>query len=137
MKIYTSYFGNIRKLEKNNITPICIAIGVPTFFRGSYIQNVAPRREMLSKSINEDKYTELYIGILKKINPHKFVSELEVLSKGNDIALCCYERPSDFCHRHILGKWITENTGIVVSEFYEYKVLELQHGQKNNQLKMF
>ena len=43
--------------------------------------------------------------------------QIEMLSGGKDDALCCYEKPGDFCHRHILAKWITENTGIEITEF--------------------
>lgn len=24
----------------------------------------------------------------------------------NDIALICYEKPSDFCHRHLVAEWL-------------------------------
>ena len=29
--------------------------------------------------------------------------------KNKDIALVCYEKPSDFCHRHLVAKWLKEN----------------------------
>lgn len=28
---------------------------------------------------------------------------------NKDILLCCYEKPEDFCHRHILAEWFTFN----------------------------
>ena len=27
----------------------------------------------------------------------------------NDIALICYEKPSDFCHRHLVAEWLNQN----------------------------
>ena len=27
----------------------------------------------------------------------------------NDIALICYEKPSDFCHRHLVAEWLSQN----------------------------
>lgn len=27
----------------------------------------------------------------------------------NDIALICYEKPSDFCHRHLVSEWLNQN----------------------------
>lgn len=27
----------------------------------------------------------------------------------NDIALICYEKPSDFCHRHLVAGWLNQN----------------------------
>ena len=32
------------------------------------------------------------------------------------IALVCYEKPQDFCHRHLVAKWFEEN-GIIVEEW--------------------
>lgn len=31
------------------------------------------------------------------------------LSGGKDIALICYEKPTDFCHRHLVAEWLTTN----------------------------
>lgn len=28
---------------------------------------------------------------------------------GKDIALICYEKPSDFCHRHLVAEWLNQN----------------------------
>lgn len=25
------------------------------------------------------------------------------------IALVCYEKPSDFCHRHLVAQWLSQN----------------------------
>lgn len=27
----------------------------------------------------------------------------------NDIALICYEKPADFCHRHLVAEWLSQN----------------------------
>lgn len=27
----------------------------------------------------------------------------------NDIALICYEKPTDFCHRHLVADWLNKN----------------------------
>lgn len=27
----------------------------------------------------------------------------------DDIALICYEKPSDFCHRHLVAQWLRDN----------------------------
>lgn len=118
MKIYTSYFGNIRKLYVNNITPICIARGIPKFYRGEINQTVAPYSWMLSDKVSRDEYIEAYFNqVLRNVDIGQFVGQLEKASKGKDIALCCYEKPKDFCHRHLLAKWLEEKLGIEVKEF--------------------
>lgn len=121
MKIYTSYFAKAEKLRNAGIMPIGIALGIPRFFKGTSIQIVAPRRYMLDDKWTEEEYVKMYHNdVLGKVNPTLFIKELERISGGKDVALCCYEKPTDFCHRHILAKWITRKTGIEVLEF-DYK----------------
>ena len=37
------------------------------------------------------------------------------------IALVCYEKPSDFCHRHLVADWLNKN-GISCKEWSEEEV---------------
>lgn len=117
MKIYTSYFGNIRRLNESGIFAICVAIGKPRYLNLPQMINVAPTRYMLSDACSYEEYLRLYDQILARQNAYQVVKQIEALSGGRDVALCCYEKPGDFCHRHILAKWITDNTGIEVKEF--------------------
>lgn len=117
MKIYTSYFGNIRRLNEAGIFAVCVAIGKPKYLNLPQIINVAPTRYMLSDACSYEEYLRLYDQILARQNAQQVVKQIEALSGGRDVALCCYEKPGDFCHRHILAKWITDNTGIEVKEF--------------------
>lgn len=117
MKIYTSYFGNIRNLNKEGIKAICVAIGKPKFLNVPQMLNVCPTRYMISGACSHEEYLNLYDRILASQDANKVVEQIKALSDGQDVALCCYEKPGDFCHRHILAKWITENTGIEVTEY--------------------
>lgn len=117
MKIYTSYFGNSRKLAASGIKSICIAVGKPRFFFGPQMLNVAPTRYMISSACQPEEYIRLYKGILSRLNAFQVVEQIKQLSNGKDVALCCYEKPGDFCHRHLLAEWITENTDIEIQEF--------------------
>ena len=31
------------------------------------------------------------------------------MSGGSNVALVCYEKPSDFCHRHLVAGWLCDN----------------------------
>lgn len=117
MVIYTSYFGNSRKLAAANVKPICIAVGRPKFFIGPQMLDVAPTPYMISSACQPDEYIRLYKGILSKLSAFKVVEQIKSLSEGRDVALCCYEKTGDFCHRQLLAEWITQNTGIEVKEF--------------------
>lgn len=97
---------------------ICVAIGKPRFIAGiPQMLNVCPTRYMVSGPCSHDEYLKLYDRILASQDANQVVKQIEMLSGGKDVALCCYEKPGDFCHRHILAKWITENTGIEITEF--------------------
>ena len=118
MKIFTSYFGNSRKLKEAGVNVICVAIGKPRFIAGiPQMLNVCPTRYMVSGPCSREEYLKLYDRILASQDANQVVEQIEMLSGGKDVALCCYEKPGDFCHRHILAKWITENTGIEITEF--------------------
>ena len=47
----------------------------------------------------------------------QFLKAVEQASGGQDVALCCYEKPEEFCHRHILADWIKEKLGVEISEY--------------------
>ena len=104
MKIFTSYFGNSRKLKEAGIKIICVAIGKPRFIAGiPQMLNVCPTRYMVSGPCSHDEYLKLYDRILASQDANQVVKQIEMLSGGKDVALCCYEKPGDFCHRHILA----------------------------------
>lgn len=118
MKIYTSYFGNHRMLKAADVRMICVAIGRPRFLGGiPQLLNVCPTRYMISEACSHEEYLRLYDSILSKQDANKVIEQITVLSGGKDVALCCYEKPGDFCHRHILAKWLTGKTGIEITEF--------------------
>lgn len=45
------------------------------------------------------------------------VHQLELLGRGNDVALVCYEKPGEFCHRRIVAEWLKKAAGIPVEEY--------------------
>lgn len=117
MKIYTSYFGNSKALAKNNIMIVSIACWQPRFLSiPCVMSNVAPTPWMVKKASHQ-QYLDAYQQILSKVDPYEFINSLERISGGRDVALCCYEKPGDFCHRHLLAEYLTKNTGVEVTEF--------------------
>jgi len=126
MKIYTSYFGNASKLGKAGVRMISVARYQPRFLPNiPKLLNVAPTPFMLSDRCSEELYLKMYDNILFHLKAEDVMREIEMLAKGSDVALCCYEKPTDFCHRHILAKWLTEQTRVEVKEFEEKKMIEL------------
>ena len=54
--------------------------------------------------------------VLDRLDIHAVLSELRQLTCSEDIALVCYEKPEDFCHRHLVANWFREN-GIQIKEY--------------------
>lgn len=116
MNIYTSYFANLKKIAQANIMTIAICLYKPKWYNGLSYGVLAPTKQILSLKEDIISYTEQYNRYLGTLNPHKIVEDLNALSQGKDIALLCYEKPSDFCHRHLVSKWLCDN-GYEVSEY--------------------
>lgn len=122
MRIFTSYFGRTALLQRSGIVPIGIALWLPRWYSGKSMKSVDPTAYMVKGDITQDRYVELYNKeILGKLRVEEVVYEIERLSGGKDAALLCYEKPGDFCHRHLLADWLTRESGLVVEEFDQEK----------------
>lgn len=114
--IYTSYFAKLKKLPEN-IVPIAICAKVPDWYKGLQYKKLAPKYEFFSKwkqDHDNDEFVKCYKEqILDKLNAHDTVIELSevagFINRHNDICLICYEKSSDFCHRHLVADWLNEN----------------------------
>lgn len=121
MKIYTSYFGNLKRLMKAGITPIGIAQFPPSFFYGTSIKELAPAPFMLGKNITPKQYVELFNSrILGRLQQGDVVKRIEQLALGKDVALLCYEKDPEECHRTLVANWLNK-AGYKVEEFEGYK----------------
>lgn len=99
------------------------------------MSQVAPRRYMLNDQLTDEEYIRMYRNdVLRLVDARSFVRQLEEAGHGMDVALCCFEKPDDFCHRHILAQWLTEQTGI---EIKEYGVSDKPEAPKPEQASLF
>ena len=119
--IYTSYFAKLKSLPKN-IIPISICGKAPGWYQGLQYKKLAPKYDFFMKW-KENHDNEYYIKcfneqVLSKLEPHLVVSELYKMINnfGKSICLICYEKPDDFCHRHLVSDWLNEN-GIRCEEY--------------------
>ena len=129
MKIYTSYFANLKNLEKENIFPIGICCYPPKWFNGPNLGAIAPTPDILEKCKSshaeyEKRYKAEVLSIFKDVST--LINKISYISGGKDVALCCYEKPSDFCHRHIVAKWLEEQAGIEVKEFEKTEEMKME-----------
>jgi hypothetical protein len=54
--------------------------------------------------------------VLDTLNPDqvyqdlmKFCEKSHMNPEETDIILLCYEKPNEFCHRHLVANWLSEN----------------------------
>lgn len=113
--IYTSYFAKLGSLPKN-IIPISICAKAPDWYKGLQYKKLAPSYNILMKyrqNRNIENYAcQFQEQILNKLNASEVVFDLgRLVDKDStfhsfDICLICYEKSSDFCHRHLVAEWL-------------------------------
>lgn len=126
--IFTSYFGYLKNLPKNMI-PVSICGKPPDWYNGLQYKKLAPKYSFFiewKKNHNNEYYISCFkkevLDILSIDNvlldlqnkiPEELREkrELQIWNSINlHIALICYEKPEDFCHRHLVSKWLNENS---------------------------
>jgi hypothetical protein len=112
----TSYFGKYSKLDSR----CCISIsqGQPKWIESiKTFKKLAPTWAMV-KMEDEKDYVSAFNKHLSKLDPNAVYEELQSLvPQGEEAIIMCFEKPSDFCHRHIVAKWFENNLGIKIKEF--------------------
>lgn len=126
MSWYTSNYA--RKGRDENA--IAISVKPPDWYQGNALPIVAPTWELVlgvrEGRIDEREYTSRYLQLLEVRNVD---SLLLVETLPDTVYFLCYEKPTDFCHRHVFARWLSEKTGIEISEWeneQERKISEQQ-----------
>ena len=135
--IYTSYFAKLKQIEELNIIPVSICGRCPDWYKGNQYKKLAPNYKFFmewKQNQDNDFYVEHFqkeildnrnINIVLQDLFNFFSTDQQEFIKNSytpywmnnnfNIALICYEKPSDFCHRHLVADWMTKN-GIPVKE---------------------
>lgn len=132
--IYTSYFGNIKKIKAKmpQLVLVSIAGKTPDWFDGKKLPELAPKydwwKEWKDKycdanGISTEKgytfYTQMYYEtVLSETDPESIATKLKTIADGKDVCLLCYETPENFCHRQLVAEWLN-NAGIACTEWDE------------------
>lgn len=132
--IYTTYFSKVKDLPEN-VIPISICGKAPAGWTGLQYKKLAPKYSFFKvwkETHDDDYYIEHYEEeVLKPLNAKRIVHELYELATKKayanfgysmtgeeppEIALVCYEKPENFCHRHLVSGWFIKN-GFESGEF--------------------
>lgn len=127
MTIYTSYFAKGKTLKANRIKMISISLYPPTNVKCINMPQLAPTHSILyDKYRTDERYSHRYQAeVLQKLDPQKVLADIMAIAQGSDVALCCYEKPGDFCHRHLVAEWLKQNTGVDIDEYGQSKNLSV------------
>jgi hypothetical protein len=124
--IYTSYFAKLKFLPEH-IIPISICGKAPDWYKGLQYKKLAPKYDFFMKwkeNHDNDYYIKCFNEqVLDRLNAEQVIKELDSLLLNQTttidysgdlkevprIALICYEKPSDFCHRHLVADWLNKN----------------------------
>lgn len=137
MIIYTSYFAQTKKLVELNIQPISVALYTPEWFNNPIMIRLQPPSSILyhfkdiKRNISGDllsskekllesqkHYSIEYITmILKNQDPQHIYNIIQQWSGGKDVALCCFEKPSEFCHRQLIAAWLNKHVNAGITEY--------------------
>lgn len=133
MKLWTYYYARTKDLP-SNILPISIAGWGPSGWKFPEYKKLAPKKDWFwefKKTGDTEFYKKKYKEtVLDLLTPGEVCKDLyEILEKTNkelgteykDVALCCYEKSEDFCHRHLVASWFS-GRGFGVCEEFSKKI---------------
>ena len=114
--ITTSYFAMARYLPK----AVSISNIKPAWYTGGEIRMLVPpfylvdsyKAGYITDATFTKDYTENVLSILNAQDVYDYI----VTKFGEDATLVCYEKIGDFCHRHIVAKWLERGTGKKIPE---------------------
>lgn len=138
--MYTGYYARHKHYLANELIPISISAYPPRWISDmknysllspggfsveQYKAGIATReesikrfKEYLSKLDKELVLRDLYLLAHDLPNDTK-LHKLEN-SDFKDIILCCYEKPLDYCHRHIVAEWLSDTIKVEEYPFENY-----------------
>lgn len=111
MTIQTSYFAKY----KDQPNGVAITRYTPKWFKGETYPALAPTKAILDaykgRKITEVEFEARYKkDVLEPLCPYEVYYDL----KGK--TLLCFEKSSDFCHRHLVAAWLNDQLGLDINE---------------------
>ena len=121
MELYTSYFGALKKLPIDDYEIVAITASSPKWFTGKTLSVLAPDIELVmgykSGNICKSEYEKIYTAKLERVNIRDYMKLFEDKARDKKgIIFLCYEKPDDFCHRHIFAKYFSDR-GYPIKEY--------------------
>lgn len=107
-KIYFSYFAKTRGIPADQL--VSVAVSTPTGFRGIRAFDLAPKWDTVS-ALKSGRITETQFAQLYQQHVLSVLDPLRIYETYRGKILCCYEKPTSFCHRNLIMSWLKDNLG--------------------------
>ena len=120
VRLFTSFYNN-KTLAGAGFAPVRITMGYPRFklayTLAGTVKEIAPRRSYFYAPA--DEFAGAYRAQLDELGVDRIRALLAPISsehEGRDLALVCFEKPGEPCHRRQFAAWWEEQTGEIVAE---------------------
>ena len=113
--MFTGYFAKLKTYLREGLVPVSIALVTPDWYDGKCFPLLAPTKSIFmewkfgARSGDNTHYTQRYRAeVLEPMVRDRVIGMLERLTgvSSDRIILLCYEKPSSFCHRHLVAEWL-------------------------------
>jgi len=135
MKFVTSYYARINEIREKYPDYIIVSIsgGLEEYIKplvDIWDKRLAPKRDFFNVyknspegQLREDEYVKQFKNkvLIREDNislDDIIKSWSENSGLGKTYVLMCYEKPQDFCHRHIVAEAMEQKYGIEISELF-------------------
>ena len=124
---YYARFSRLPKEEKDRYMPILISTSLPKWFldREEYYMEYKPLApssdnvfKLKNNNMSQEDFINAYIDKLKELDLERILEDMYDFEGFTDteIVLLCYEKSTDFCHRHVLREYLNENFNTNITE---------------------
>lgn len=116
--IYTSYYARARYIKDAVLIQVSNSAPMNVDYT---IRPAIPAWAIVSahknKQITDKEYTERYLADTNFAAVKAKLDAIQAANQDKDIILLCYEKPGNFCHRHILAEKLNEDYGLNIKEW--------------------
>lgn len=116
LKFYTSYFPMVRHLRELDILPVAICAKCPDGYNGYHYKKLAPSwsifkqwRDVHDEIVYTKRFNIEVLSDLQFVDVLQTLTDFATRESATGIAMLCYEKPGDFCHRHLVADWFVMN----------------------------
>ncbi len=116
MKIYTSSWFTTLPPDMQKIG---ISRDTPRGYPAGYRRMAELQPGPWFASVNPEEYRCRFMAQLQALNACAVVGKMAELGGGRDVALLCFEAPSDpsaWCHRGLVAAWLHDEVGLAAYE---------------------